>query len=154
MQGDTNELFGAPPLCANNTRSDPNAYCSVAPVVTSISVNGIIGPEVIEVKGVQSATVRLAYSSKIDPEQTGSNTKYSVDWGDGSVPINVAPGELIKKYSYNEACSGGVVYCDVIPKIRVQDNWGLCTGDGTTDCTLLSAWIKSKVIIRIFKPSS
>lgn len=101
----------------------------------------------------KQGSVILKFTSWVDPNHEPL-TRYSVDWGDGSEssesglrisghgPSN--PHILVHYYKFSDCPTGsisgssGSQYCTFTPKVQIEDNWGLCNGNG--DCGTDGAW--------------
>ncbi|HOZ36615.1 MAG TPA: hypothetical protein PLR18_02175 [bacterium] len=101
----------------------------------------------------KQGSVILKFTSWVDSNHEPL-VRYSVDWGDGSEssesglriashgPAN--PHILVHYYKFSDCQSGSIQgstnnrYCTFQPKVQIEDNWGLCNGNG--DCSSNSAW--------------
>ncbi len=142
--------------CSSNIRGEDD-ICGVRPDVvtfdsdgrpaTEIKVNGNKNADIIG-----SGFVNLTFNSIIDPQQAPL-TGYDIDWGDGeTLPVSTGgikskpdpsdPHSVFHFYSYKQlvnmqdnlptiTCSDaggqGRPYCEVIPRVKLRDNWGWCS---------------------------
>ncbi|GEM_PF-5781983 len=136
------------------TRSNPDSYCAVDPLVKNIKINEKTSGT-YDVFGSGSAS--LTFNSVLDTNQLPL-TAYTINWQDKDVtsvsglqsphkPNVDDPHKLVHFYSYwdiyekfqdgdiTSSCATdgatGLGYCDLIPTIQIFDNWEWCNASVT-----------------------